>query len=146
MVADDLLRRTADELEIRNLICRLAMLADDGDPEEYASLFTDDARWEMRPKPGTPAGFPPIHGRANILAGVRQRRIDGVQGPGSNTRHAVLMTTVDLNGDAATARSYFSFYKNTHATAEVAVFGTYHDEFRRDAEGWKLSVRSIDPA
>jgi uncharacterized protein (TIGR02246 family) len=63
MTSDDMIARVLDELEIRNLIARVAQLADYGDVEEYASLFTEDGSWEF------PGG--PRHGRAGILAGAR---------------------------------------------------------------------------
>jgi len=145
-MADDLLRRTADELEIRNVISRLAMLADDGDLNEYASLFTEDGLWEARTTSGSAAPIPPIFGRANVLAAATKRRASGTQGPGTHMYHSILTTTVQLNGDAATAKSYFVYFKNADKAPEIALFAIYNDEFRRTAEGWKLSARRINPA
>jgi hypothetical protein len=50
-------------------------------PEEldgYVALFADDARWEM---PGSLR-----QGRDDSLAGALDRRKNGIQGPGTNTR------------------------------------------------------------
>ena len=43
--------RAAAELEIRNVLARLAQLADSGDTDEYVSLLTDDVVWAMPPNP-----------------------------------------------------------------------------------------------
>jgi 3-phenylpropionate/cinnamic acid dioxygenase small subunit len=145
-MADDLLRRVADELDIRNVIYRMAMLADDGDLNEYASLFSEDAVWEMRGRPQGAADIPPIRGRANLLAGAKKRRADGVQGPGTHKYHCLLTTTVTLKGDKADAKSYFAYYQNVNTKPEIAVFAIYNDELVRTKDGWKVAARHIDPA
>lgn len=144
-MADDLLRRTADELEIRNVIARLAMLADDGDLNEYASLFAEDGVWEPRTMASGPV-VPPIRGRANILAAATQRRANGTQGPGTHMYHSILTTAVTLKGDTASAKSYFVYFKNANTSPQIALFAIYNDAFARTPQGWKLTHRLIDPA
>jgi len=139
-MSDDL-RKVMDELEIRNVIGRLAQLADTGDLNEYVSLFTEDAHWELKPRPGDAALFAPIRGRANILAGAQARRASGGQGPGSHTRHVLGSTVVKLDGDSALATSNLIFYKNTDTKPEIAVMTFYNDQFKRTSQGWKLASR-----
>jgi ketosteroid isomerase-like protein len=146
MNADVNLRKTLDEVEIRNVIASIAMLADDGDLNEYGTFFAEDAHWEMRTEPGKPPMFPPVKGRAAVMEAGRQRRADGIAGPGTHTYHAIQTTMVKVTGDTATARSYLVFYKNAHVVPEAALMKVYRDEFRRTADGWKLAVRLIDPA
>lgn len=146
MSVDDLLRRVADELEIRNVIARLAMLADDGDVHEYAALFTEDAHWELHVRAGSAGRTVVVRGRAELVAAALERRRSRISGPGSNTRHAVLSTAVAVGGDSASARSYYAFYRNTDTVPEVAGFGIYTDTFRRTGDGWQLGSRRIDPA
>ncbi len=145
MTSDQALQRVIDEHEIRGVIVRVAMLADAGDSEQYALLFTEDARMEMRAGPGEPPVVPPTEGRAAILAGSKQRSEAGITGPRSGMVHAVQGSVVDVSGDAATAKSYVVLFKNAHAVPEVLAIKVYNDEFVRTAEGWKLSVRCIDP-
>jgi hypothetical protein len=145
-MAEDLLRRVADELDIRDVIYRLGMLADGGDLDEYASLFTEDGMWEMRGKPAGAADIPPIRGRANLLAGAKKRRADGVQGPGTHKYHCLLTTTIRLNGDKADAKSYFAYVANANTKPDIAVFAIYNDELVRTKDGWKVAARHIDPA
>jgi uncharacterized protein (TIGR02246 family) len=126
----------ADELEIRNVIARLALLADMGDLDEYASLFTEDAEWNM------PGG--PKNGRADIHAGAVDRRAAGGVGPGTNTRHVVGTVAVKaVDDDTATAEAYFQFYVDSATAPALRLFGHYDDTFRRTPDGWKLARRQI---
>ena len=83
-------RAVADELEVRNVIARLAQLADDGDLDEYVSLFTADTEWLI---PGN-------HriGHDVIRSGAVERREQGVTGPGSGTRHVISTISVVVAG------------------------------------------------
>ena len=125
----------SDELAVRNVVARVAMLADEGDLEEYVELFADDALWEM---PGNS-----IQGRDNLLAGAIERRAGGTVGPGSNTRHVITTQAVVVDGDEATSDAYWQFWVNTAAEPSIALFGTYRDRFVRTADGWKLAHRVI---
>jgi uncharacterized protein (TIGR02246 family) len=128
--------RIAAELEIRNAIARLAILADQGDLDEYMELFTDDAEWAL------PTGT--RRGRADIRAGADERRAGGVTGPGSATRHVITSVTVRVDGpDAATADSYFLFLQNTTTSPTIFNMGWYHDGFVRDGGVWRLARRAI---
>jgi hypothetical protein len=63
--ADVSVRSLADELEIRNLVARVSQLTDDGDPDEYANCFAENASWEIA------GGI--RRGRADIRAGLVER-------------------------------------------------------------------------
>ena len=138
MAEQDLARCAVDELEIRNIIARLAQLADDGDLDEYVSLFAEDGIWNF--------GKMRRRGRADIMAGAKERRAAKTQGPGTNTRHVATTTAVKLQGEAATARSYILFYKNTNTAPTPALMVVYDDQFQRVQGQWKLAARNISPA
>ncbi len=125
----------SDDAAIRNVVARLAILADGGDLEEYVDLFTDDARWDM------PGGE--LQGRDNLLAGAIERRAAGTVGPGSNTRHVITTQAVAVDGDEAVSDAYFQFWVNTATEPSVALFGTYRDRLVRTGDGWKLDHRTI---
>jgi hypothetical protein len=147
MSADDRAGRTADELEIRNVIAQLALLTDTGSVEDYVALFTEDAHWEVRDVPGSSApSFAPVDGRANILAAAKKRRAEGLAGPGSHNYHVLSPPVVTLKGDTATAISYLIFFKNATTKPESTLFRIYKDNFRRTPQGWKLAARYIEPA
>lgn len=136
MTGDDRVARVLDELEIRNLIARVAQLADHGDAEEYASLFTEDAAWEF------PGG--PRRGRADILAGARERRQQRVTGPGSATRHLIATLAVRVeDATTATADSYFQFWRDTATSPTLFNMGHYHDVLRREDGAWRVARREI---
>lgn len=126
----------ADELAIRNVLARVAQLADTGELDEYLTLFTEDASWEM-------PGVPPRQGHGDILRGANERRGAGTQGPGTHTRHVLTTTAVWVDGDAATARSYWMFMTNTIEQPTVSLIGQYDDTLARTATGWRLARRAI---
>jgi len=133
---DELTERVAAELAIRNTIARLALLADQGDLDEYIEHFTEDALWE----------FPDAarRGRSDILAGAAERRAGGMTGPGTNTRHVITTVAVDVDGtDKANADSYFLFFQKTTTTPTVFNMGWYHDTFIRQGGRWRLATRRI---
>ena len=136
MGLDDQIRQVADELEIRNLLARMAQLADDGELDEYIDLFTEDALWDG-------GAFGQLRGHASILEGARERRKGGTSGPGANSRHVITTSVIRLNGDTASSRSVFHFCTNTDAEPTMAIMGVYEDEFRRTPAGWKLAHRLI---
>lgn len=43
MGLEDQLQRVADDLEVRNIVARIAQLSDEGALDDYARLFTEDA-------------------------------------------------------------------------------------------------------
>lgn len=147
-MSNDDLRKLADELAIRNLVARLAHMADGGDLEgDYLPLFTDDAVWEFPGSADPSAEAAEVTGPAAILADRVKRREAGFQGPGSHTRHVNTTLAVRVDGaDVAEAESYWLFLGDTDS-AEPRLRGTgrYHDTFRRTPEGWKLARRRIFP-
>jgi 3-phenylpropionate/cinnamic acid dioxygenase small subunit len=124
------------ELAIRNVISRIAILADQGELDDYADQFTEDAVWDL------PAA--PRYGRVDIRAGAEQRRAEGVTGPGTATRHVITNVAVSVDGpDTATADSYFVFLHNTATAPIIFNMGVYHDRFVRELGIWRLARRQI---
>jgi 3-phenylpropionate/cinnamic acid dioxygenase small subunit len=135
---------TNADAEIRTVLARIAQLADSGDLDEYVTLFADDAVWAMpdNPSQGMPASEK--RGIGEIRAGAEERRAGGVQGPGTNTRHVLTTTSVDVESEErATARSYFMFFGSTTSQPELRNMGQYDDVFVRGERGWQLAHRTI---
>ena len=126
----------ADELAVRNVLARVAQLADSGDLDEYLTLFTEDASWAM-------PGVEPRVGHADIRSGAEQRRASKLQGPGAHSRHVLTTTAVRLDGDQATARSYWMFLTNTAEQPTISLTGQYDDVLQRVGDGWRLAQRVI---
>lgn len=133
----------ADHVEIANLIARIAHLADDGEVGAYLDCFTADAVWELAVASGIGLDVQTRRGRAELEAGVRERRRQGMQGPGSHTRHDVSTVAVTIDRHRASSRAYYRYYLDTHATPRLATMGVYDDEFIRGADGWLLARRTI---
>jgi 3-phenylpropionate/cinnamic acid dioxygenase small subunit len=135
-MTETLAAQTAAELKIRNAIARIALLADQGDLDDYLDQFTEDSLWAF------PSG--PRQGRADIRAGAEERRAGGVTGPGSNTRHVITTVSVQLEAeDTAGADSYFLFYQNTTTAPTLFNMGHYRDTFTRQGDVWRLARRHI---
>ena len=134
----------SDAGDIRTLLARLAHVADQGDVDEYLTLFTPDAVWSMPEIPQTGVPASERRGLAEIEAGVRERRDSGVQGPGTNTAHLVTTTAVRFEtADVAVADSTWMFLVDTLAAPRIASFGRYTDTLRRTGDGWRLARREI---
>lgn len=132
------------DAEVRNALARIAWLADQGTPEEYATCFTEDAVWELTAGAELPIPPATVCGRAAILSGAIERRAQGVQGPGTFTAHAVSTTSVEFDGRSAMARSLFMFYTHLDTAPRLSAVGRYADRFSEAADGtWLLAHRSI---
>ena len=128
-------RKALDDAAIRNLIARIAHLADTGDVEDYVKCFTLEARWDM---PGAPR-----RGHDEIRCGSAARRAAGEAGPGSATRHVIGTVAVEVGEDRARTTSYFQFLGQTDTTPRILLVGQYDDEFARTPDGWRLDHRRI---
>ena len=134
----------ADELAVRNVVARLAHLADAGDVDAYVSLFAADGVWEMPPSPHVGLDGSRRVGRDDIAAGARDRIAAGLQGAGSGTMHVVSTTAVDADGaGGASATSYFTFCSARSTPPSVLSMGRYDDELVRTPGGWKLARRVV---
>lgn len=141
---ESVVAQLADQLAIRDLIARVAQLADSGTLDEYAACFTDDAVWQPPAAAAVPLHGGTRTGIADILAGVTERRADGVQGPGTHTQHVVSTISVVLEGpDRARSRSYWRYYAGTDQTPRLLSVGRYDDEFARTGQGWRVASRRI---
>ncbi len=125
-----------DELAVRNVLARIAQLADTGDLAEYLTLFAPDAAWEM-------PGAAPRQGHDDLLRGAQERRASGMQGPGTGTRHVLTTTAVQIDGDTATSRSYWMFLADTTTQPTIRLTGQYDDVLHRSSTGWQMARRTI---
>jgi hypothetical protein len=136
---------TADEMEIRNLLARIAHCADHGTVDEYLRLFSDDVVWKMPPNPAVGLPASERRGHEEVAAGVHERRAAGIQGPGSNTMHLLLTTAVRFDdADTASAESCWLYYGDTSSSPVLRTMGRYHDAFRRGSAGWVLTSRTVE--
>lgn len=135
---DTLLQTTAeDRVLIFDLIARVALYADTASLDDYATLFTDDAIWDLR-------GAPSIKGLDSIVSAAKDRRAQKITGPESDTRHVVLSSVIDRTQDGAKAVSLFQFYTEFSNSPKLYAMGVYNDQFEYGDGRWRLSRRVID--
>jgi 3-phenylpropionate/cinnamic acid dioxygenase small subunit len=131
--------RTADELEIRNLVARLTWEADNADIDDldaYVGCFTEDATWEREGDVR--------RGRDELRQGAEERRRSGTMGPGTTVFHSLSCTEVTFEDeDRAKARSYFHVYRDGPDDPVIFLRGKYYDVFSRTSAGWKLAERKL---
>jgi 3-phenylpropionate/cinnamic acid dioxygenase small subunit len=132
------------DAQIRNVLARIAHLADDGTVEEYLEQFTDDAVWEMPANAAVGAPADRRTGLADIAEAVRARRQSGLQGPGTGTRHAIITIDVAVEStESARSVAYWLFLTDTTATPRLTSVGRYEDRLRLVEGRWRLAHRRI---
>jgi ketosteroid isomerase-like protein len=123
----------ADERALHALILRFVNLNDHGTIDDFLSVVTDDIVLDR--------GSSAESGIDEVKAAMIQRREDGISGPGTNTRHVLGNVEVCVTGDTATGTAVWVFYQHTDATPVIFVMGSYHYDFRRLPDGWKVARR-----
>ncbi|MFM8304932.1 MAG: nuclear transport factor 2 family protein [Actinomycetota bacterium] len=74
------------------------------------------------------------------FTGLVRRFPDGTP----RTKHVTTNLVVEVDGDTATARSYYTVFQQTDALALQAIIaGRYHDRFERVGGEWRFADRLI---
>jgi 3-phenylpropionate/cinnamic acid dioxygenase small subunit len=121
------------KLAVTELLYRYAELIDAGDFDGLGALLGR----------GNFMGISGADRIAKLFATTTRRFPEHGNTP--RTRHLVLNPIVDVDGDAATARSTFCVVQQTDAVAlQPIVVGRYADTFARDGEGWHFTERTVD--
>jgi 3-phenylpropionate/cinnamic acid dioxygenase small subunit len=139
------IEQLADEMEIRNLVARLAHLADMAESlDAYLACFTEDAVWSFPGDDRDGLSESRTEGHEAIKADRLSRRADRFQGPGTHTRHVNTTLAVRVHDhETAEAESYWLFVTDTTGEPQVRSIGHYLDRFVRTDEGWKFASRQI---
>ncbi len=126
------------EQQIKNLVYRYAELLDDGDIDAVAHLL-------RRARLVGPDGQEQGSGADAIDAIYRSfTRLypDGTP----LTQHVTSNVIVEIDGDTATARSYFTVLQATpDLPLQPIIAGRYRDSFARDEAGWYFTSRQMLP-
>jgi hypothetical protein len=130
-----------DELDIRNLIARVAWLTDFWSTlDEYLANYTEDATWEID-------GHPPYVGHEGVGERVQEALDKGLCGPGLPSRHSV--TTLEVvpdtsNSNLALVRSFGVTIDIDGVEPHIKGYGQKHDYVRKEADGvWRIYRRVI---
>jgi 3-phenylpropionate/cinnamic acid dioxygenase small subunit len=125
----------ADRLAIQDVIVRYAWAIDTRDWALLASLFTPDAEVDYSSNPQGPAGK-----FIDVLPWLQDSLAAFV-----SCQHIVSNFDITLDGDRASARTQLfnpmGARTRTGRPHWFFIGGSYHDELRRTADGWKISKR-----
>jgi hypothetical protein len=125
----------SDTSEVAALVHEYAFRLDRGDLDGVAALF---AHAELRST-----------GHDRVRRGATEARTlydpviiydDGTP----RTMHQITNVTVDVDGDIATARSYFTVLQVTNLGLHPILGGEYHDRFGRIDGHWQFTERVFD--
>jgi len=119
-----------DEDQIRRTLSEYSQRCDDGRFDEWAELFTEDARFVL-------AGQVTA-GRDSIRA-----LMTGMMPPGRRGQHVTSNSLVDVDGDSATVITDYLFVRPTADGPTIVAAGRYHDRLAREGRRWLFRERSI---
>ncbi len=126
---DETLRAIQDRIEITDVLYRYASTIDKFDLEGLRSTLADDLV-------GQYGNAEPVHGGAAVADWIAE-----AIAPVIWQHHLLNVYHVEVDGDRATALVYHTshqVFENEPESAKVLV-GRYHNELRREPDGWKLS-------
>ena len=122
----------SDKEEIRELLARYCFALDADRFEEMAELFTPDGVWETAFGVGsTRAGI--VAQARGLASGPRPRRV-----------HLTTNIVIDLDGDAAVARSNWVVFQNSASGPVIGSGGAYFDKLAKVDGRWFFRHRRID--
>jgi hypothetical protein len=128
-MVDKKLAALLDKQDIMEALARFSRAMDRLDRELYLSAFHADAEMAAGPFVGLASECAdwafPMHEEGQIL-----------------THHALLNTTIDLDGDTAHTETYYLFVARNKDESLVHAGGRYVDRFERRGGEWKIALRT----
>jgi len=119
-----------DEDQIRRTLAEYSQRCDDGRFDEWADLFTEDARFILSGQV--------TEGRESIRVLMTAMMPADRRG-----QHVTSNSLVDIDGDSATASTDYLFVRPTADGPGIVAAGRYHDLLTRDGRCWRFRERSI---
>ena len=116
-------------LDVEQVVLRVARCSDQASIDDLLALFADDAVLDL--------GSRQVEGRAELFEffGASPRPKDGRE----RTKHVISNVLIEVDGDAASAHSYFQVLRSAGLTA----WGQYDDQLARVDGSWKIRRRAI---
>jgi 3-phenylpropionate/cinnamic acid dioxygenase small subunit len=120
----------SDEESVRRTLALYCQLCDDGRFDEWADLYTDDARFSV------------LGGHHDGRAAIRAF-IEAGQPPERRGKHVCANPVVEVRGDEASARTDYVFVARADGGFAITSAGRYHDRLVRDGDRWRFAERRI---
>ena len=123
-----------DEQAILNLLYAYAERVDNGDFDGVGELFRDGDYF-----------FTPTRASRGAQVGSMMRKVVlTYEGGRPGTKHLVTNAIIEVAGEVATARSYFTVTQTAPGFAMQAIIsGRYHDKFERVDGIWRFAERRL---
>lgn len=121
---------TGDRDQIGRTLAEYCQLLDDGRFDQWADLFTEDARLVLL-------------GRVTTGRHAIRDYMMGVQSEGSRGLHMTANILVDADGDTATATTDYMFVRPSGGGLAIIAAGHYYDRLVRGGTRWRFSEREI---
>lgn len=120
--------------EINNLRSRYCYLLDEGNTEEWLSLFTEDANIVSESPRGEYNGHDELSEMINEIHESEDRRL---------TKHVVYNPIIDLTGERATGRWSFEALIHYDDETMLLIKGEYDEKYRLKRDQWKFTNITI---
>jgi len=137
----DTAQAAKDYTEIQNLIARYVRALDTRNPDLYASVFTEDATFDV-------AGSV-RHGRGEIRAIIEgliaSRQGQSADNPPASLYHVIVNSEIDL---MSTTKAHHRAYWQTVRVAPdgaigIGAMGIYDDQLVKQSGEWLIAVRNL---
>ena len=126
--------RAEDELAIRSLAAAYTDAVNRRDGDGMAAVYAEDGMLH------SPVAGEPLQG----IEKLRKRFKRLVEKEREFLMQLTHSGVVEVDGDTATARWWFSEIKRPTGGAFEMVFGVYQDEMIRTEAGWRFAKRTVD--
>ena len=132
------IQQMEDRLAIEHLLTEYGRTLDSRDFAAYSKLFAVNGEWK--------GALGTYRGPAAIQAAMEKIFTDAAADiPKGKNFHVMSNFDISVQGDRATARSMFIFYKMQGSKPEATVAGHYEDILIRENGAWRFLQRTALP-
>ena len=130
-----------DRAAIQDLQARYMFALDWRNEEAYAATFAPDG--EMDSAAVTGKGRDAIKQEILDMKAREAKRSEETKKPVPRMRHNITNMALDINGDRAHGRAYWTSYTNANGKPEINGYGHYEDELIKIDGKWYFVKRKI---
>ena len=131
------LQRIEDESAIQKLLLEYGRTLDARDFAAYAALFAPEGQWK--------GAMGTLKGPKDIQESMQRIFAAATDIPKGSNFHVMSNFLIDVQGDRATAKSMFVFYRMEGSKPVAEVAGRYEDVLVRTGGRWKFLERNALP-